>query len=105
MNSITKVSDITYEDLAEYIRIPEVTESDQILLNNLLGVATTFIKNYTGQSNLDNFQEYVIVVFILVQDMWDNRTLYVDTNNVNKVVDSILGLHSINLLPTGVSSD
>ena len=91
--------------MAEYIRIPEVTESDQILLNNLLGVATTFIKNYTGQSNLDNFQEYVIVVFILVQDMWDNRTLYVDTNNVNKVVDSILGLHSINLLPTGINSD
>lgn len=105
MNSISKVSDITYEDLAEYIRIPEVTESDQILLNNLLGVATTFIKNYTGQSDLDNFQEYVIVVFILVQDMWDNRTLYVDTTNVNKVVDSILGLHSINLLPSGVSSD
>ena len=68
-------------------------------------MATTFIKNYTGQSDLDNFQEYVIVVFILVQDMWDNRTLYVDTTNVNKVVDSILGLHSINLLPSGVSSD
>ena len=98
MNSITKVSDITYQDLAEYIRIPEVTESDQVLLNNLLGVATTFIKNYTGQTDLDKFQEYVIVVFILVQDMWDNRTLYVDTTNMNKVVESILGLHSVNLL-------
>lgn len=98
MNSITKVSDITYQDLAEYIRIPEVTESDQVLLNNLLGVATTFIKNYTGQTDLDDFQEYVIVVFILVQDMWDNRTLYVDTTNMNKVVESILGLHSVNLL-------
>ena len=98
MNSITKVSDITYQDLAEYIRIPEVTENDQVLLNNLLGVATTFIKNYTGQTDLDKFQEYVIVVFILVQDMWDNRTLYVDTTNMNKVVESILGLHSVNLL-------
>lgn len=105
MNSISKVSDITYQDLVEYIRIPEITESDQMLLNSLLGVATAFIKNYTGQTNLDNFPEYVIVVFILVQDMWDNRTLYVDTSNVNKVVDSILGIHSINLLPMVTGND
>jgi len=38
------------------------------------------------------------VLLVLVQDMWDNRTLYVDKSNVNKVVDSILGLHAVNLL-------
>ena len=40
------------------------------------------------------------VVFILCQDMWDNRTLYVDKSNLNKVVDTILGMYSVNLLPS-----
>ena len=102
MNSITKVSQITYSDLADYIRLDEVTTADQNTLNNLLSVAKAFIANYTGlaEADLDNFADFVIVVFILVQDMWDNRTLYVDKSNLNKVVDTILGMHSVNLLPT-----
>ena len=100
MNEITKVSDITAEDLADYIRLIDTTEDDLQTLNNLLNVATTFISNYTGrtQAELDNYQDFVIVVCILVQDMWDNRTLYVDKSNLNKVVETILGMHSVNLL-------
>lgn len=100
MNEISKVSDITAEDLADYIRLIDTTEDDIQTLNNLLNVATTFISNYTGrtQAELDNYQDFVIVVCILVQDMWDNRTLYIDKNNLNKVVETILGMHSVNLL-------
>jgi hypothetical protein len=46
----------------------------------------------------DKYKDFVIVVYVLVQDMYDNRTLYVDKNNLNKVVETILGMHSINLL-------
>lgn len=99
MNTIAKVSDITVADVAEYIRLPEVTEGDTNTLNNMIGVAKTFITSYTGQTDLDEFQDFVIVVFVLCQDMWDNRSLYVDKSNLNKVVDTILGMHSINLLP------
>ncbi len=99
MNTIAKVSEITAADVAEYLRLPEVTAADENTLGNLIGVAKTFITNYTGQADLDNFQDFVIVVFILCQDMWDNRTLYVDKSNLNKVVDTILGMHSVNLLP------
>lgn len=98
MNSITKVSEITYEDLAEYIRLDEVSSDDINTLNNLLNVAKTFITNYTGREELDDFADFVIVVFILVQDMWDNRALYVDKTNLNKVVECILGMHCVNLL-------
>lgn len=100
MNEITKVSDITANDLADYIRLPETTGDDLQTLNNLLNVATNFIANYTGitKENLDNYPDFVIVVLILVQDMWDNRTAYVDKSNLNKVVTTILGMHSINLL-------
>ena len=98
MTEINKVSDITANDLAEYIRIEEITQSDTNTLNALLNVAKTFIKNYTGRADLDEFQDFVIVTLILVQDMWDNRTLYVDKSSLNNVVETILGMHSVNLL-------
>lgn len=100
MNEITSVSQITANDIAAYIRLDEVTVDDTNTLNNLLAVAKAFIVNYTGRSEeeLDNYPDFVIVVFILCQDMWDNRTLYVDKTNLNKVVETILGMHSVNLL-------
>lgn len=109
MNTITQVSDITYSDVAEYLRLAEVTASDQNYLTTLINVALTFIANYTGlsQDDLDNYQDFVIVVFVLCQDMYDNRAYYVEKGNLNNVVESILGMHSINLLPTveAVESD
>lgn len=110
MNEITKVSDITYTDVADYLRLSEVTTSDQNYLTALINVALMFISNYTGiaSDDLDSYQDFVIVVFVLCQDMYDNRALYVEKGNLNNVVESILGLHSINLLPTdtgAVTSD
>lgn len=100
MNNITKVSQITVSDLVEYIRLPDATSGDENTLNDMLGVAKQFITNYTGIAStaLDNYEDFVIVVFVLVQDMWDNRSLYVDTSNLNYVIEAILGMHSVNLL-------
>ncbi len=93
-----KVSDITYTDIANYIRLTEVSQEEQSLLTNLIGVATAFIEEYTGVEDLDEFDDFVIVVFILCQDMYDTRSLYVDKTNLNKVVETILGMHSLNNL-------
>ena len=100
MNVISAVSQITAQDVADYLRICEVTTDDLNTLNTLLTVAKAYIVQYTGQTleNLDTLQDIIIVVLILCQDMWDNRALYVDSSNANKVVESILGLHSVNLL-------
>ena len=100
MNNITKVSEITYQDVAEYIRLCEISQSDQNTLTNLINISIDYISKYTGvaKENLDNYNDMVIVVFILCQDMWDNRTMYVDNSNLNKVVETILGMHCINLL-------
>ncbi len=101
MNAINKISQITATDLAEYIRIDEPLDADTTnLLNNLLSVAKTFVCQYTGRTpdECDTFPDFVIVILILVQDMYDNRTLYIEKDNLNKVVDCILGMHSVNLL-------
>ena len=100
MNNITKVSDITYLDVADYLRIAELTADDTATLQTMLGVAKAFILQYTGlpAEALDAYQDFVIAVFVLCQDMWDNRTLYVDKSNLNHVVSAILGMHAVNLL-------
>ena len=100
MNAISKVSDITYNDIADYLHLDTVTADDQNLLNNLLGISKAYMQGYTGltPAQLDEHEDFVIVVFVLCQDMYDNRTLYVDNSNLNNVVDTILGMHRVNLL-------
>lgn len=98
MNDVTKVSDITVENLANYLRLSEVTPEDVELLQTLLNISKTFITKYTGRENLDDFPDFVIVVYLLCQDMYDNRTLYVDKGDFNQTIQTILGMHSTNLL-------
>lgn len=97
---VSKVSDITVESVADYLRLDEVAESEKNTLAMLISIATSFIKSYTGldDDGVDKYPEFVIVVLILCQDMWDNRTMYVDSKDLNNTVQSILAMHSINLL-------
>ena len=83
MNVINKVSEITSQDLADYIRITEPDTNDLNTLSTLLTVAKVYVGEYTGRTieDLDNYKDIIIVVMILVQDMWDNRTMYVDRGN------------------------
>ena len=107
MNNIKKVSDITYSDIASYLRLSEITEDDQNYLTTLINISKEYISKYTGIANddLDNYTDLIIVVFVLCQSMYDDRTMYVDNSNLNKVVDTILGMHQNNLLPTGETND
>lgn len=97
---ISKVSDITEKSVADYLRLDEVTDSENDTLTTLISIATSYIKSYTGldDDGVDKYPEFVIVVLILCQDMWDNRTMYVDSKDLNNTVQSILAMHSINLL-------
>lgn len=94
------VSEITLTDVINYLRLDEVSEADRAFLETALSSAKSFVYNYTGLSSeqADLYPEFVIAIYVLCQDMFDNRALYVDSSNVNKVVEAILGLHSVNLL-------
>lgn len=103
MNEITKVSDITYLEVGEYLRLTDDLLEDTNNINyisSIISVAKTFISNYTGisEADLDGYKDFIIVVLALCQDMYDNRSLYVDNTNLNKVVETILGMHQTNLL-------
>ena len=95
-----KVSEITINDVADYIRLTEKSAEEEKFLTNILVVAKEFIKNYTGLSNekIDEHEDFYIVVMVLCEDMFDNRILYIDKGNLNKVVETILGMHCVNLI-------
>ena len=98
---VSKVSEITIEDVARYIRDDECEVRD---IETYLNVAKNYISSYTGipvtsdGESLDDFPDLVFVVYILCQDMHDNRTLYVDKTNINKTVQTILDMHTRNNL-------
>jgi hypothetical protein len=91
---ITKVSEITTADIADFIRLGEVSDAEEIQLQTFLNVAKDYIANYTALTDLDEYADLVIAVYVLCQDMYDNRSLYIDKNNPNKVVQTILDMHT-----------
>lgn len=103
-----KVSEITASDIANYLRISEVDEKIEKELKTYLEIAINYIENYTGitrkkeeqnvQETLDTYSDFIIVVYMLCQDMYDNRSMYVDGRNINNTVKTILDMHTRNNL-------
>jgi uncharacterized phage protein (predicted DNA packaging) len=96
-----KVSEMTVSDIAEYCRIAEPSEADNAFLSQAIEAAKAYIRSYTGLDNtsIDEHEDFVIVVYILVQDMYDNRSMFYDKHiALNNTVETILGMHSVNLL-------
>ena len=104
---VSKVSEITIQDVADYIRLGEYDEGE---IETYLNIAKNYISNYTGipqasededeedenadVETLDSYSDFVIVVYVLCQDMYDNRSMYVNSGNINKVVQTILDMHT-----------
>ena len=95
-----KISEITVEDLRNYVREDNDDEATMTSFSMMLNATKAYIKSYTGLSDeqLDENEDLTIVVFVLVSDMYDNRTYSVQNDKVNKVVSTILNMHSRNLL-------
>ena len=98
-----KVSEITVKDITNYLRLSEVNDDDNKNIELFLNIA----KNYTGipqkseneeAETLDTYSDFVIVVYVLCQDMYDNRVMYVDGKNINNTVKTILDMHTRNNL-------
>ena len=102
-----KVSEIAAKDIANYLRLSEVSEEDNKNIELFLNIAKNYIENYTGipqmsenkeTETLDTYSDFIIVVYILCQDMYDNRVMYVDGKNINNTVKTILDMHTRNNL-------
>lgn len=99
MAEVSKVSEITVDDLIDYIRTPDDAKT-RSELSTLLAAAKSFVCSYTGLTDveMDNYSEIVIAVHIIVQDWYDNRTLYAQKGDVSPTVQTILDMHARNLI-------
>ena len=96
-----KVSEVTNIDLAKYVRLDDASDLELNELERMRNGAVAFIKSYTGLTDeeVDEHEDITQVLFILVEDMFDNRNYQMDSKSVvNPSVKSILNMHSVNLL-------
>jgi len=95
-----RVSEITPGELAKYAREDETDTEILSTFTIILSAVKAYIKGYTGLSDeqLDTKEDISITVFVLANEMYENRIFTMKDNNVNKVVQTILDMHSINLL-------
>lgn len=97
-----KTSEITMNDICRQIRQDDayLTAADREHLAILQKAAVEYVKGYTGldDASIDAHEDITIAVLVLISDMYDNRQMTVDKSNVNRVVDTILWMHCINLL-------
>ena len=98
MIEVQKVSDITVDLIAEFIHLDGMNATEERQLSTFLNIAKDYIKNYTGIDDLDEYTDLVLVVYIMCQDMYDNRAMYVDGKSINRTVQTILDMHTRNNL-------
>ena len=93
-----KVSEITPMDVIQYARMEE-SQTD-ISPKMLLSAAKAYVKSYTGLTDekIDTHEEISIAVLALCSDMYDNRQMVAENDKINRVLSSILDMHSINLI-------
>lgn len=94
-----KISEILLKDVKDHCHVYH--DNDDLYLETIvMPAAKAFIKGHTGLSDEDiNTKEDLSIAFlVLCSDMYDNRQYQVSESKKNPIVESILNMHSINLL-------
>ena len=97
-----RISEMTQEDVQQFIRAEDGDLQEDVLAMAMES-ARAYMRSYTGldEVELDEIEEMSLAYLVLVQDMYDNRTMHPDTkyaNSSNKTVQTILDMHRRNLL-------
>lgn len=93
-----KISEVTDEIIASFIREDDLTDEDTELLSIIKPAAKAYIVEHTALSKeqLDEHEDLTIAYLILVEDMYDNRAMAVNYTNSNRTVETILSMHAMN---------
>lgn len=93
-----RISEVTVDEIKQYIRVDGT--DDDWLMAAILAAAKSHITNQTGLTPActDDYEDLTVALFVLAADMYDQRSMTVDSRNPNAVVESILGAHCRTLL-------
>ena len=94
-----KFNSISLIELKEHLRIED--DYDNAMLENYLSLAKKYILSQTGltEEQTENKDELAFAVLALAGDFYENRIHSITIQNKpNPIVESILAMHSVNLL-------
>lgn len=91
---------LTVEFLLNFLREQDDDPINTAEVETWRDAAYSFIRSRTGRDDafIDATPEFAPVVCALVAEMHDNRQYTVPNGTTNPMVDTILGLHTANLL-------
>lgn len=92
---------LSVESLVNYLRIDNPSEIEITEISRMKDSAIAYCTSYTGMSidDLMACDDMKIAVCVIVADMFDNRNYTVEKCVYhNKLVETILNMHSRNLL-------
>jgi len=94
-----KISELTADEVLGFIKVEKDEQSDKDMAV-IMPAAKSYISRYTklSEEELDECEDITIAYIALCQHMYDNRTFALDSKEINRVVESILGLHDHNLV-------
>ncbi|MCP8969720.1 head-tail connector protein [Ectobacillus ponti] len=93
-----KVSEVTIADLKQYAHVYHA--EDDALFTTILTACKAYIQGYTGLTAdaMNSREELTVALFVLANELYDNRSFTVQDNKVNRVAKSILDMHVTNLV-------
>ena len=97
-----KISELTTDIIAEYIRLDEDEADNDVVLYSVLDSSKQYIMSFTGLTyeQIDTMEDLTIACLALCQDFYDTRALNIPANKAarNKTVTDILEMHRVNFL-------
>lgn len=92
-----KINEVTTDLLINYCN---AYEEDKTLLEIFKDASIQYIKSHTGLTDeeMNSLDDLIIALLVLVNGMFDSRSIECDKDKVNLILDNILGLHSKNLV-------
>ena len=97
-----KLSAVKMKTVAQHCH----TTPDDEMLKVYWDAAVEYVRDYTGLTAraADKYAALTVAALALVADMYYNRNVHVDNDKINRVVQSFLSAHDVNLLPSGGGS-
>lgn len=97
-----KVSDITLQQVADYLRIDDPSEIETSEIQMFMDSAKATIRAMSGltDAEIDEFDDMVHPFFLLVSEQFDNRNGHIENKQVtqNQSILETIRRHSVNYL-------
>lgn len=94
------VSQVTINEVKKFGKNEDLGNIDDWLFEIILPSAKSFIRSYTGLSEIliDQYEDITLALLVICNEMYEKREYTVDKDKINPIAKTILDLHPRNLL-------